>query len=324
MSTLRAIAVACGSCGFFVALASAEPAPPPEYARDSWRAVVAYHDPPACQLYSTGVGDKQKGLVLVPHWTARDGWALWFLTHNKDMMTVRFESPGTADAWDITLEPAREDYHGRRAFLAPAISDSMLHSLEKGQALSISVTYESGPPLQATFNMDSARYAAPMYRACVKSLTDDPPRYWRAPSAGFHAIADPVDRCDFLHYIEFGYFSVSVALRADKDGAEVIIGRATESGGHHERYRRREVPDHVDARQLFGPEVDLVDSFRYRITLQQLNELTGALVRGETRALAFTEKSGKKSDVEFGGRWGKPTAAMFAACRKVKFSEAGG
>ena len=280
---------------------------------------MAYHDPPSCQLYSTGVGDRKKGLVLAPYWNARDGWALWVLTHNQDMKTMRLEFPGTADAWDVPLEPAREDFHGRRAFLTPALSDSILRSLEKGQALSISVTYESGPPLQALFEMNSARYAAPMYRACVQSLIDDPPTYRKPPFAVFSAAADPVDRCDFWHLIEFGNFSVTVELRSDAKGAEVIVGRATESGGHHERYRRRKVPDRLDARELFGPSVDLVDSYRYHITLQQLHELTGALVRGETRTLAFTEQSGRKSDVKFGGRWGKPTAAMFVACRKLKF-----
>ena len=79
------------------------------------------------------------------------------------------------------------------------------------------------------------------------------------------------------------------------------------------------VPDRVEAKQLFSPSIDLVDSFNYGITLEQLNKLAGALVRGETRTLWFTEKSGKKSGVEFGGRWGKPTAAMFAACRGAKF-----
>ena len=66
---------------------------------------------------------------------------------------------------------------------------------------------------------------------------------------------------------------------------------------------------------LAGP----ADGHRYPITIEQLNELVAKLGRGKSLTLWIANKSGRDAEVSFGGRWGKPVAAMFAACRKARF-----
>ena len=303
-----------------LALAQADPTPEPARPPGSWRAYVGYHDQPTCQLFAPGVGDTAKGLVLVPYWNAKEGWALWFLTHLKGIQSVRFESQDAPGSWDVTLEPERADYHGRRAFLQPAAADSMLRNLELGQALRMTVTIENEAPLTFRIPMNGAQFAAPMYRACVKSMTDDPPPgYLLQPDAIFRAYAIDDGRCEFWQLIEHGRFPVIVTLHAGADRGEVVIGRETKTRDPHRAYKERTDPDRVDAKQLFGPSFDLLETFRYDLTLAQLDELARELARGKTRALWFTNKAGKRSELEFGGRWGEPTAAMFAACRTVRF-----
>ena len=255
--------------------------------------------------------------MLVPYWTAKEGWALWFLTHLKGIQFIRFESQGIP--WDVRLEPERPDYHGRRAFLQPAVADSMLRNLELGHALSMTVTIEDESQLNFRIPMHGAQFAAPMYRACVKSLIDDPPSYLFQPDAVFRAYANDDGRCEFWHLIELERIPVKVSLLAGAERGEVVIERDLASRDHHGPYQKREVPERVDAKQLFGPSFDLFETFRYDISMAQLDELARDFVQGKTRTLWLTKKSGKKTEVEFGGRWGKPTAAMFAACRTVRF-----
>jgi hypothetical protein len=300
-----------------MAFAQPDPAPEPVQPPESWRAFVGYHDRPTCQLYAPGVGDSSKGLVLVPNWKAKEGWKLWFLTHLKGIQSVRFESQGIP--WDVNLEPESADYHGRHAFLEPAVADSMLRDLELGHALNMTVTIENETPLSFRIPMNGAQFAAPMYRACVKSMIDDPPPWYLfQPFAIFRAYASDDGRCEFWQLIEHGRFPVRVTLYAAADRGEVVIERDTETRDPHRSYQERKDPDRVDAKQLFGPSFDLLRTFRYDITLAQLDEIARELARGETRALWFTNKAGKQTELEFGGRWGEPTAAMFAACRTVR------
>ena len=302
------------------ALAQTDQSPLPIQPPASWRAFAAYNDQPTCQVFAPGVGDGTKGLVLVPYWKTKEGWNLWFLTHLKGIQAVRFESQGIP--WDVTLEPERPDYHGRRASLEPAVADSMLRDLELGHALSMTVTIENEAPLSFRIPTNGAQFAAPMYRACVKSMVGDPPpAYLFQPEAIFRANAIDGGRCEFWQLIEHGRFPVSVTLRAGADRGEVVIGRATKTQDPHRSYKERTDPDRVDAKQLFGPSFDVLETFRYDITLPQLDELARELARGKTRALWFTNKAGKRSELEFGGRWGEPTAAMFAACRTVRFQQ---
>ena len=92
---------------------------------------------------------------------------------SNELRSVHLAAAGHPDAWDLTLEPIRKANHGRRTLIAPAVADSILRSLEEGHPLSISVTYEGGPPLQSWSSMHGARFAATMFAPAVKSLIED-------------------------------------------------------------------------------------------------------------------------------------------------------
>ena len=279
---------------------------------------MGYSEQPTCQLWAPGVGEVPKGLVLVPYWNARDGWQLWFLTHLQGIQSEHFAAAATAHAWDVKLEPPRADFHGGHAVLEPAVSDAILGSLERGHALAMRLTVQGEPPLSFEIPTRNQQVAAPMYRACVQALLDDPPSYLLQPDANFSAHTDDSGECAFRQLIDHGRFPVSVTLLEKTGGAEIVIERETETRDPHRAYKRRTSPDQVDAKQLFGPGFDLLAEFRYDITRAQLDELAGDLVHGKTRTLAFTNAAGKHSKLQFGGRWGKPTAAMFATCRTVR------
>jgi hypothetical protein len=318
MSVRRAMAIAC-ICGTAGVVVAQTVSPATDREPESWRPMAGYSDQPFCQLYAPHIGDSQRGFVLVPYWNARQGWALWFLTHQKEIRSVRFEAPGTQDAWEVALEPATEDFHGRYALLEPDVADSMLRSLEQGHAWSASVRYEGLPPLDSPIPTRGASIGAAMYRACVQSLRDDsPPKYLFEPQVVFRAFAQDTDRCGFWQLIELERIPVQVSLLADTDGATVTIARELASRRPHGPFQEREVPDRVDATQLFGSSFDLAETFDFRITKAQLEVLGLELAQGKSRALWLTSKAGKKAKVEFGGKWGKPTAAMFAACRKAR------
>jgi hypothetical protein len=311
MSRWRALGTACACSASIAAVAR-----PP----DPWHATAAYFFHPTCQLHAPGVGEPPQGLVLVPYWNASVGWSLWFLTHLQGLKSVRFEAVGTSSSWDVVLEPPRSDFHGGRALLDPAVSDAMLRNLELGHALRMSIARHDEPPLVFEIPTRNQRFAVPMYRACVKSLVDDPPVYLLQPDANFGAEADEAGRCVFRQLIQHGRFPVTVTLLANTEGAEVALDREMETKDPHRSYQRRTNPDRVDARQLFGPAFDLLDTYRYEITREQLEELAGELVRGNRRTLTFTNQAGRISQLQFGGRWGKPTAAMFATCRTLRGS----
>jgi hypothetical protein len=309
MSPRRTLVIAC-ACSASVAAYADVPSP--------WGASASYSDQPTCQLHAPGVGEVPKGLVLVPYWNARNGWQLWFLTHLRGIQSVHFESVGTAEAWDVPLEAPRADFHGGRAVLDPAASDAMLRSLELGHVLRMTLKMENQPPLVFDIPSRNQRFAVPMYRACVKSLIDDPPTYLFAPDAYFSAHTDDGGQCVFRQLIHHGRFPVAVTVLTQAGGAEVVIDRETETRDPHRSYKRRTNPDRVDAHRLFGAAFDLLATYRYDISLEQLNQLAGELTQGKSRPLSFTNQTGKNTELQFGGRWAKPAAAMFAACRTVR------
>ncbi len=99
-----------------------------------------------------------------------------------------------------------------------------------GHALAMTVTHsEQRDALSFAIPMNGAQFAAPMYRACVKSMIDDPPPWYLfQPFAIFRAYASDDGRCEFWQL-----------YRARKVSREshLVCRRGSRRSGHRARNR---------------------------------------------------------------------------------------
>lgn len=312
---LAVFACALGFC----ADTFAAPARQPEWAY-GWRPELGYFDDgPTCLMYPPD-GIQPDGLYLTLNWNARHGVFMWIKWRAEDVVSVRLESGRTGDAWDLALQPPRPDYDGHQAFLEGGDAAGILRNLQLEHPLTAVLGLKGGASLRYQVSATAGRVAVPMFKACMKSVTEEPPKYFFHPGREFLGSYMAHERCQFGQIIELNHIPVFVALNAEPDGGEFVFERALTSRTPHGPVRKRAPPDRIEAPLLFGPGFDLVEEYRYDVTPDQLSALVADLSRGATRKFNLTTPEGDKSTLVFGGRMGKPFAAMFAACRQAKFS----
>jgi hypothetical protein len=317
--SLKSIAAAaCAACVRAGAIAAdSEPNPwDPRWSPD----LGYFDDGPRCLLNGPEAeGTPGRTFHYSFYWRASEGHVLWLKVRHEEFPAVHVES-GEGERWPVTVEPLDPRKDGRQARLPARVADGMLRSLEQGRPLTMVLTFGDGTALRYRVPTPGAEFAMPMFRACVKSLTDEPVEYVFTPKVRYLGSFEAYKRCSFGQLVERGHFPVLVSMRADGDGGEMLFQRPVKSQTPHGPFRQRKTPDRIEARQLYGQEFELVEESRYGISTYQVNELAADFSRGATREFSLTTPEGKKSTLVFGGTLGKPFAAMFAACRKARES----
>jgi hypothetical protein len=310
-------AVALALCFVAQVLHAAEPQP---LWAQSWRPELGFFDDGPTCLLDPPESISPDGFYLNFSWNARGGSVLWINWRTNNTPAVRLESDGSGDSWAITLEPWDSRYNGRRALLDSRVAGGILRSLELGHALTVVLSVDGAESQRYHVPAHGARIGVPMYQACIRSVIDDPPRYLFDPGRPFMGSYKAGERCEFTQIIRLQIIPLMVTLSADTDGAGGVLRfeRPTRAYDPHGPLHTRETPDRIEAQPLFGPAFDLVEDFRYDITAGQLDELGAGLSRGETRKFSLTTPQGRQSTLTFGGKLGKPFAAMFAACRQAR------
>lgn len=319
------------ACGFLLAaLLAAGSAGASNYSLESlskWDAMGEYGDEPLCALYSTAIHDTPAqehpdmiNISLV--WKPSKGLVMKFNGRFPANPALRVESVGTRDAWDVTLAAPEGGMAARRVVLEASSLDTLIRNVGLGHTMAITVKDGDKVPVRHETSRVYARIAVPMYHACVKALTDEPVRYTEKPQDRYgEPGADGA--CGFTQGFDLGQYPAAISLLVDDRGAEIVVGRTTTTGGPHGGFKHRKKPDRVDASQIYGETFEVLEEERYPLTPAQLEELAADLSRGATRNVTFTEPGGARTAFTFGGPLGKPSAAMFAACRKATFSAPG-
>jgi hypothetical protein len=285
----------------------------------SWRPELGFFDSGPTCLLNPPDDMSRGGLYVSFDWNASDGASMWLNWREDSDPSLRLESEG-GDSWDLALEPRQAHFDGRRAFLDAKVAAGVMRSLQIGHALAVLVSVDNVVTRRHHVPAHGAHIAVPMYQACIRSVIEDPPRYLFRPGRSFMGSYKAGERCEFTQIIELGHIPLVVTLSAEADGGEILFARTMSTHAPHGPLHTRRTPDRVEAQPLFGPGFDLVEEFRYAISNDQLNVLTAELERGNKRGFNLTTPEGEKSTLNFGGRLGKPFAAMFAACRQARFS----
>jgi hypothetical protein len=286
----------------------------------AWRPDLGFWDDGPTCLLSPPEGISPAGFDLSFSWNARHGTVLWIDWRTNNTPAVRIESEGTDDSWSLTLEPWDSRYNGRQALLDSRVAGGILRNLELGHALTVVLSLDGAESQRYHVPARGPQIGAPMFQACIQSVIDDPPRYLFDPGRPFMGSYKAGERCEFTQIIKLQSIPLSVTLFADTDGegGGIRFERPMSSHDPHGPLHTRETPDRVEAQPLFGPAFDLVEDFGYDITAGQLDELGAGLLRGQMRKFSLTTPQGRHSTLTFGGKLGKPFAAMFAACRQAR------
>jgi hypothetical protein len=287
----------------------------PDPLESRWRAQIGlFEEAPMCMLNGAASYDMPSALFIGIYWRARDGIVLHLKGRLDENTRVRVEYD-SGDAWDVKMEPEHPRFDGRRVLLPPDVAVGILRNLGQERALTMELSLDNGASLRYRMITKGGKLAVPMFEACVKAMTVDPPKNWYQPKKRYMVMIDASKRCGLQHMFYLGDAPVFVYLIDDHDNGEIVFSREINTGGRHGPFRRRETPDRVEARQLFTADFDLVEEFRYDIPFKQLNEITTDLAAGKMREFSLTTPSGSKSTLALGGPQVKPAAAMFAACR---------
>jgi hypothetical protein len=254
------------------------------------------------------------------YWNAHDGVVLWLKGRLDEAPSVHLEFEGSVDTWKVVVARQEPHYDGRHASLEASVAAGLLRNLELGHALTIVVSFDNGASLRYRVPASGAQIGVPMYRACIKSVTEHPPSYLFPPARPFLGSYLASERCEFGQIIELHHIPLFVALSEDAHGGRMFFQRVLESENFEGPHWTRKPPDRIEAQALFGQSFDLVEEYRYQISIDQLNELAADLARGATRRFGLTTRQGERSTLKFGGPLGMPFAAMFAACRQAKLS----
>jgi len=288
---------------------------------DAWFARSEFGEEPTCVLYGRAAVDSHTMMRVNIVWTASKRALLWLNGRLSGVPGVSVESVGTEDRWRLVFDKLGEPgYAARHAVIGADDLDKLIDNLGRGHGLAISVPQRQGLPSRYVDEPGDRRVAVAMYRACVESMTrDPPPRYSKWPSMYlFQAVDD--NQCGFRHIFSDRSFPPYITLWVDSTQGRIAIERQViEATSHGEVKRRRKTPDRVNAEALFGTRFDLVEHFDYELTMPQVDAIAADLERGAERKVVMTSPEGESLILQFGGIYAKASAAMLAACREVKF-----
>ena len=245
-------------------------------------------------------------LTLYFVWSASRGLTLNVWGRPLGKVRMHVEAVGSSDTWDV-------DFDGRRVLLSGADAEKLVDHIGAGQDVMITLNAQ-----RLLASERGAEIAVPMYRACVAAAAAGvAPVQTGDGNRSFQMVDD--ERCGFRQWLSFDDFPVGLSLWVGKEGGEFTFARETISGTPHGRsVKRRQQPDQVDAVSLFGGTFGLMEEWQFRLTLDQADAIAADLLAGKSRAVTLTEPSGVAHVLEFGGAHARPSAAMMAACRKVR------
>lgn len=291
---------------------------PPSWA-NNWRPELGFFDSgPSCLLYAPEPMGPD-GLLFQLSWSARDRYRVYVSAEFERVRSIEFETDDGGH-WNASVQPQTEGVRGRMALIGVNVADGLLRNLEQAHPLTVVVTRDDRAPLRYRLPATGAQIGVPMYRACIKSVTDHPPKYFFDPGRQFLGSYLSGERCEFEQIIQLEHIPVQVTLTAMADGGEMDFQRGLHSQNFEGPFYTRKPPDRIEPQALFGQTFDLVEEHRYRITIDQLNELTARLAEGSVSKFNLTTPEGNRTTLGFGGSLGMPFGAMFAACREARFS----
>ena len=282
---------------------------------------------PTCALFARGAIESQgastPAMLFTIVWTAREGPLLWLNGLLAGVPSVRLETVGTDHHWDVTFDQrGQPGMAARHAVISADELDRLIEGVGLGHGLAITVQHADQAPLRYLDAPEDRKVAVAMYRACVKSMIENPPpAYSQQPRMSLFQLVD-YSECGFRHIFTDQPFPPYITLLVGSTGGTIVFDRQTvELGAHASVRARRKTPDRVDAETLFGNRFDLVQTFDYRLTLAQVDGLLADMSSGKSRRVTLTSPKGETSTLEFGGPYSRSSAAMLNACRAVKFAE---
>lgn len=287
---------------------------------DAWFARSEFGEEPTCALFGRGSADPQTLIRITIVWTASEGALLRLNGRLSGTPSVKLESVGTPDQWQLTLDRPRPGMAARDVVIGMRDLDTLVANLGREHGLAITVSQPGQPPLRYLDDPGDRKIAVAMYRACIESMTrDPPPRYSKWPGMYLGQVVDDT-QCGFRHVFADRSFAPHITLWVDATRGRIASYREViEATSHGKVIGRRKTPDRVNAEALFGTRFDLVESFEFELTLPQVDAIAADLERGAARKVVMTSPEGDSLILPFGGIYAKASAAMLAACREVKF-----
>jgi hypothetical protein len=291
---------------------------------DAWFARSEFGEEPTCALFGRTAVDLQTAMSVTVVWTASEGTLVRLNGSLSGIPSVMIESVGTDDRWTVAVDHLRQpEFAARPIVISAGDLDRLIDNIGLGHGLAITVTHSGKPPLRYLDAPGDGRVAVAMYRACVKSISENPPpRYSKWPGMYLFQMVDHGE-CGFRQIFSDRSFPPYISLWVSEQGGRIAFMRETVERKPHGRIvKRRKTPDRVNSEALFGQTFDLVESFEYHLTLPQVDTLAADLARGVARNVVMTSPDGESLILGFGGPYSKASAAMLAACREVEFGSA--
>jgi len=290
---------------------------------DAWFARSELGKEPTCTLFGTVASGPDQPMKVMVVWTASEGPLVWLNGSLSGTPAVVLESVGTQDRWDVKFDHLGEPgYAARHPVISASDIDKLIDDLGLGHELAITVTHPGQAPLRYVDEPGDRKVAVAMYRACLKSMIENPPpKYSQWPGMNLFQIAD-AGQCAYRQIFSDREFAPYITLWVDSTAGKLVFERETILATPHGKIqKRRKTPDRVNAATLFGKTFDLVEKYEYDLTREQVDALAADLSSGVARKVAMTSPEGETLILGFGGQYSRASAAMLAACRDVQFGK---
>src|SRR5690348_3328389 len=195
---------------------------------DEWFARSELGPEPTCALFGRAAVEPRMSMSISIVWTSTEGALLWLNGSLSGKPSVRLESVGTADQWSVTFDKRGEPgYAARHVVISAGDLDKLIDNLGRGHELAITVTYGDGLPTRYSDTAHDRALAVAMYRACVKSLSENPPpRYSHWPGMYLFQIVDD-EECGFRHIFSDRDFSPFITLWSGATSGRISFERQT-------------------------------------------------------------------------------------------------
>lgn len=314
------IACLCGSRWLWALFALGSSCPAFADIGSAWFARSEFGAEPTCALFGRTMVDPRTAMSVSIGWTAGEGSLVRLNGDLSGIPSVLLESVGTNDRWNVTVDHVRQpEFAARPIVIGAGDLDRLIDNIGRDHALAITVAHSGKSPLRYLDAPDDRKVAVAMYRACMKSLSENPPpAYSKWPGMYLFQMVDG-GQCGFRHIFSDRPFQPYITLWVSEQGGRMAFMRETVMTKPHGRIvKRRKTPDRVNAEALFGNTFELVENYEYPLTVTQVEALAADLARGVARKVVMTSPEGETLVLGFGGPYSKASAAMLAACREIE------